>query len=173
MKKKRPCDNRDWRDFCFRWHIDNTWGGDPASLYFYTSGGAVIYFKEQGSEAESVPFVSILTRGELIFPFTSTKWPHDINKESTFIYVKISSQTGLQDVERVWPAIKVLKARIWKTSERRKRTFYRDLCLYDLHFYRKLTYGQIAQRLRMDKAKAQLACKRISESIRQVADSTF
>jgi len=172
-EKKQPWNNRAWQDFCFRWHIGGTWAGDPANLDFYTSGGAEVFFKEQKEKAASVPFASILMRDGPIIPVGFTRWPHSVHKESTFIYMKISSQTGIQDVERIWPAIEVLKARIWNVSERRKRTFYRDLSLYDLHYYRKLTYGQIAQRLKMDKSKVQLACKRISESIRRVADSTF
>lgn len=176
-KRKKPWLNRAWLNFCYSWQIQGFWDGDVAELHRWVSSGTELLFKDQSDSRGCVPIESVIVRGkEHIYSQISTRWPDNLYKEMAFIYLKLTPQTKREDLDRIWPVFKEIRAEVWKVSERKKRTFARDLMLFDLHhyhFYGPLTYGQIAQRLKMDKSKVQLACKRISESIRRVAYSTF
>lgn len=169
LKKKEPRFQKAWQNFCYRWEIDGFWDGDPTELHLNASRAGEVYIKEQSGKIASVPFYGCGVRGrDVLFPCSSTRWPRNICKEPTFVYLKLAPQTGLREVKRIWPVVEILKARAWKTSGRKKRTFGRDLMLFDLKYeplYGPLSYGQLARDYNMSKAKVQQACKRIKESI--------
>jgi len=154
-----------WQDLCYKWKINGYWPGSLKQLHLFANSGAEIIIRDQSGEVASVPFEGCRLRGlEHLVQYRAKRWTESVRREPHFIYLKLSPQTGLKDVRRIWHFVEYFKSKIWEVSERKKRTFCRDLMIFDLHhqpLFGPLTLGHIARDLKISKAKVQQAYDRI------------
>ena len=60
-------------------------------------------------------------------------WSLRVDREKTYLYLKIEPWTQKPDINKIWPQVEKLQKKIFDYTERKKRNFGRDLCWYDLH----------------------------------------
>jgi len=134
-----------WENFCRRWHVSTLWDGQDSTLEKFIDDSIIVLFRDdktRESRMLNLPH-SIRPLGD---PFGEI-WSLRVDKERTYIYLKIEPWTGKKDIEKIWSQIEELKKRIFDYSERDKKLFGRDLCWYDLNKneeFEKQSFGKIS-----------------------------
>ena len=85
------------------------------------------------------------------YPWLDKSWAEFVPSPTEIIYIRIGPTIRKKDLINLWPAIAKLKKEYFGCTDRKKRSFGRALCWYDLHkdeSLGKLSFGQIRNKWR-------------------------
>jgi hypothetical protein len=138
--------DKGWQDFCYRWGVADSWDGKLGTLDSWAwIAESALYYRKPSEETRS-----LLLGAPGLFEHRAARWPHEVQEEQSFMYLKIVPSLRFEDIQVFWPRIDKLKDEIWGFSERAKKNFERDICFWDLKNkpaeYGKMSFGNIMQK---------------------------
>ena len=122
-----------WIDFCQRWNINHEWRGELDSLHKFIKEIPQIVCRSE----------DILIAEKRLESSTIEQLEKDILYR--YLYLRLDAWTGLKDIKKIWPRIEKLQKVIFEYKAEEKAKIGRDLCWFDLHKKKKLSYGKIAR----------------------------
>lgn len=128
-----------------KWGIKFSWDGRKETLAENINNQPEVFFRPMNTTAE----MGVLSCGLQVTELSSligAAWEKNISSEEQFIYIRMRQGTKQTDLDNLWPALEKLQRSVFYYNDRKKETFGRDLCWYDLNKkeeYGKLSLGRI------------------------------